>query len=245
MKSFLSTLAILLAGFSLLATAPARDAILVFSKTAGFRHLSIPDGKRALLKLGKENNIRVDTTEDAAAFTAANLRQYKAIVFLSTSGDVFNDEQQTAFQEYIRRGGGFVGIHGASTTEYTWPWFNKLVGAYFLDHPKPQPASIDVWNKVHPATRVLPNRWNRFDEWYNYRDIQPGIKVLATMDEGSYQGGKHGRNHPIVWYHEFDGGRSFYTGFGHTPASYTEPLFLDHIREGILWAMGKKKIATN
>ncbi|GAB3180008.1 ThuA domain-containing protein [Telluribacter humicola] len=220
---------------------PRKDAILVFSKTKGFRHQSIPDGKLALLKMGKQIGIRVDTTEDASAFTPANLRKYKALVFLSTSGEVFDEEQKKAFQEYIRKGGGFVGIHGATTTEYKWPWYNQLIGAYFLDHPKPQNASIDVWNREHPATRVLPARWNRFDEWYNYRDMQPNLKVIATLDESSYKGGKHGRIHPFAWYHEFDGGRSFYTGGGHTKESYSEPLFMKHVQEGILWAMKRRK----
>jgi uncharacterized protein len=225
----------------LIQSASAQEAILVFSKTSGFRHASIPDGKKALLKLGELYQIQVDTTEDATFFTEKTLRRYKAIIFLSTSGDVFNAEQQAAFQQYVRRGGGFVGVHGATTTEYEWPWFNQLIGAYFDGHPEPQKASIDIWNKAHPVGLSLPYRWDRFDEWYNFRDWQPGLKVLATVDESTYRGGKHGRNHPIMWYHEFEGGRAFYTALGHTPESYTEPLFLNHLREGIFWAMGRKR----
>ena len=244
MKRFLSLLLLFMASGPLLtawAQAPARDAILVFSKTAGFRHTSIPAGKKALMELGPANRFRVDTTEDASVFTYDQLRKYKAVVFLSTTGNILNDEQQAAFEQYIQKGGGFVGIHAAADTEYDWPWYNKLVGAYFLSHPKQQNADIDVWNHSTPATSFLPSRWRRYDEWYNYKSIQPGIKVLATLDEGSYQGGKNGRIHPILWYHEFDGGRAFYTGGGHTDESFQEPLFMRHLLEGIKWAMGRTK----
>lgn len=239
MKFLLLVVSVLLVGLCIQST-PPQEAILVFSKTSGFRHASIPDGKRALVQLGEMNQIQVDTSEDASLFNEKNLRRYKAIIFLNSSGDVFNPEQQAAFQQYIRRGGGFVGIHAASTTEYEWPWFNQLIGAYFDGHPAPQKASIDIWNKAHPVSLSLPYRWDRFDEWYNFRNWQPGLKVLATLDESTYRGGKHGRNHPIMWYHEFEGGRAFYTALGHTPESYKESLFLDHVREGILWAMHRK-----
>jgi uncharacterized protein len=218
------------------------DAVLVFSKTAGFRHQSIPVGRKAIFELGQKNNFRVDTTENASVFTYDNLRQYKTVVFLSTTGDILNAEQQAAFEQYIQKGGGFMGIHAAADTEYEWPWYNKLVGAYFLHHPKQQNADIDVWDKTHPATSFLPSRWRRFDEWYSYKSIQPGIKVIATLDESSYQGGRNGRNHPFIWYHEFDGGRAFYTGGGHTDESYAEPLFMKHILEGIKWTMKRTQV---
>ncbi|GAB2764317.1 hypothetical protein GCM10027275_01760 [Rhabdobacter roseus] len=243
MKRFYLLLLLLASGLvpAAWATPPARDAILVFSKTAGFRHSSIPAGKKALMELGQANRFRVDTTEDASVFTYDQLRKYKTIIFLSTTGNILNDEQQAAFEQYIQKGGGFVGIHAAADTEYDWPWYNKLVGAYFLSHPKQQNADIDVWNHSTPATSFLPNRWRRYDEWYNYKSIQPGIKVLATLDEGSYQGGKNGRIHPILWYHEFDGGRAFYTGGGHTDESFQEPLFMKNLLEGIKWTMGRTK----
>lgn len=221
--------------------APATDAILVFSKTAGFRHTSIPAGKAALMKLGTENRFRVDTTEDASAFTAANLKKYKTVVFLSTTGDILNPEQQSAFEGYIRGGGGFFGIHAATDTEYDWPWYNKLVGAYFLGHPKQQNADIIVWNQVDPTTNFLPNRWRRFDELYNYKSIQPGLTILATLDENSYEGGKNGLMHPFIWKHEFDGGRSYYTGGGHTDESFVEPLFVRHLLEALKWTMKRTK----
>jgi type 1 glutamine amidotransferase len=182
----------------------------------------------------------VDTTSNAELFSDANMKNYDAVVFLSTTGDVLNNEQQEAFQRYIRDGGGFVGIHAAADTEYDWPWYNELVGAYFLSHPKQQKATILVVDKSHPATSMLPAEWKRYDEWYNYKNIVSGLNVLCKLDESSYSGGQNGADHPFAWYRDFDGGRSFYTGGGHTGESYTETLFLQHLLGGIKYAMGEK-----
>ncbi len=214
--------------------------ILVFSKTSGYYHKSIPDGIAAIQKLGSEHNIIVDTTKNAAYFHPDSLEHYKAVVFLSTTQDVLDPTQQSAFERYVKAGGGYAGIHAAADTEYDWPWYNKLVGAYFLSHPKQQQATIRVKDKSHPATSHLPTDWVHFDEWYNYKDINPNIKVLATLDESTYEGGKNGENHPIAWYHAFDGGRAFYTGLGHTSESYTDPLFVQHLWGGITYAMGQQ-----
>ncbi len=219
---------------------PAR--VLVFAKTAGFYHTSIPAGMAALQKLGQENGFRVDTTRDARYFVQDSLQRYDAVIFLSTTMNVLNSDQQVAFERYIQAGGGFAGIHAAADTEYDWPWYNKLVGAYFLSHPHQQKAMVDVKDKSHPSTSMLPDRWERFDEWYNYKSIYPGIKVLASLDETTYQGGQNGDNHPIAWYHEYDGGRSFYTGGGHTDESFKEPLFLQHLLGGIRYAIGERGV---
>ena len=215
--------------------------VLVFSRTKGYFHESIPSGISAIQKLGTENGFHVDTTKDAAKFTEENLKRYKAIIFLSTTQDVLNDEQQKAMETYIRGGGGFVGIHAAADTEYDWPWYNKLVGAYFKSHPNNpnvRKAVVNVIDKNHPSTKDVPDNWERSDEWYNYRDINPDLKVLAKLDESSYEGGENGDNHPIVWYHEYDGGRAFYTGGGHTKESFEDPLFMKHVLGGIHYAMG-------
>jgi cytochrome c len=215
--------------------------ILVFTKTAGFRHESIPDAIRAVQKLGAENGFTVDTTENAAVFTEDSLRQYSAVVFLSTTGDILNHRQQTEFERYIQAGGGFVGIHAAADTEYDWPWYNKLVGGYFESHPEQQEAVVRVINKDHISTQHLPDEWKRFDEWYNYKSLNPDVTVLAKLDETTYKGGKNGENHPTSWYHEFDGGRAFYAGGGHTSESYREPEFLQHILGGIKYAIGENQ----
>ncbi|TKC07153.1 ThuA domain-containing protein [Pedobacter frigoris] len=219
-----------------------KKRILVFSKTAGFHHSSIDEGIAAIQKLGLENNFDVDTTKNSELITAKNLKKYAAVVFLSTTGDIFNNEQQKAFEDYIRAGGGYAGIHAATDTEYDWTWYGKLAGAYFASHPAQQIAELQVLNNKTIATKHLPAIWKRKDEWYNFKDIQKGLKVLINLDEKSYKGGINGTEHPVAWYRDFDGGRSFYTALGHVEESYTDPLFLKHILGGIQYAMGVKKM---
>ena len=216
--------------------------VLVFSKTEGFRHDCIPEGIAAIKKLGRENGFKVFPTEDAALFNEKYLKDFSAVIFLNTTGDVLDNIQQADFERFIQAGGGFVGIHSAADTEYDWKWYNDLVGAYFESHPKQQDAGIDVVNPNHPSTKMLPKRWDRFDEWYNYKSIKGHIEPLLNLDESSYEGGKNGNPHPIAWFHEFDGGRAFYTGGGHTKESYQEELFLQHILGGIEWAIGENRL---
>jgi cytochrome c len=215
--------------------------VLVFSKTAAFRHSSIPNGKAAIQKLGRENGFDVDTTEDATVFTEGNLKKYAAVVFLNTTGNVLNTSQEAAFERFIQAGGGFAGIHSATDTEYDWIWYAKLVGANFDSHPKQQNAKIIVVDKNHPSTKHLPDTWERFDEWYNFKNLNKDVHVLARIDEKSYEGGKMGDDHPMAWYHQYDGGRAFYTEFGHTEESYSDSNYLKHILGGIQYAMGENK----
>lgn len=230
----------LLTTFSAFTVNAKQPKILVFSKTAGFHHNSIAAGIPAIIKLGRENNFSVDTTTDASKFTDANLKQYAAVVFLSTTGDVLNDDQQKAFERYIESGKGFVGVHAATDTEYDWPWYNKLVGAYFKIHPKQQDAVLNVVDTSFIATKGLPRVWKRFDEWYNFKDTHwDDVHVLITIDETSYTGGENGSFHPMSWYHSYDGGRAFYTELGHTDESYADPLYLGHLLGGIKYAIGK------
>ncbi|HEX2536079.1 MAG TPA: ThuA domain-containing protein [Chitinophagaceae bacterium] len=220
------------------ASAPTPSRILVFARTKGFYHESIPTGLATFQELGREAGITVDTTRDAAYFVTDSLRNYRAVIFLNTTMNVLNPDQQVAFERYIQAGGGYMGVHAATDTEYEWPWYNKLVGAYFLSHPKSQEATVVIKDKTHPATAHLPEQWRRFDEWYNFKNLQPGLNVIAALDESSYEGGANGDNHPIAWYHEFDGGRAFYTGMGHTKESYADPLFRRHLLGGLQYAMG-------
>ena len=217
-------------------------SVLVFSKTEGFRHGSIPDGIAALKKLGRENDFAVFATEDASKFNEDYLKNFSAVVFLCTTGDVLNNRQQSDFERYIQAGGGYVGIHAAADTEYEWPWYNKLVGGYFQSHPPGTPtASIDVVDGSHVSTKHLPNRFERTDEWYNYKQMNSDVNVLMNLDESTYEGGENGENHPIAWYHDYDGGRAFYTGGGHTSEAYSEPDFIQHVLGGIQWAIGKNE----
>lgn len=220
--------------------AAPRYRVLVFSKTAGFRHSSIPTGIAAFKKLGDQHNFAVEATEDAAIFNPNDLSRFDAVVFLSTTGDILNAAQERAFEQYIAQGGGFLGVHAAADTEYEWPWYGQLVGGYFKSHPQNQNATIKVADRVHPATKHLPQEWTRFDEWYNYRENPRGnVHVLMTLDETSYEGGEMGHDHPISWAHNFGGGRAFYTGLGHTEESYSEPLFLQHLVGALEWVAGQ------
>ena len=212
--------------------------VLVFSKTAGYRHDSIKNGVDALRRMAQQQAWDFIHTEDSTFFTDSDLEKFDAVIFLNTSDNVLDDEQQAAFERYIQNGGGFVGVHAATDTEYDWPWFNQLVGGYFADHPKVQPAEIDVLIDDHPSTEHLPERWARTDEWYNFKDMNDDVNVLLNLDETTYKGGKMGEDHPVAWYHEFDGGRSWYTAGGHTKESYSEREFLQHIEGGIRWAAG-------
>ncbi len=220
----------------------SQKKVLVFSKTTGFRHAAgIEAGIKAIRQLGKENNFGVDATEDAQQFTADNLKQYAAVIFMSTTGDVFNDQQQGAFEQYIRSGAGFVGVHSATDTEYDWPWYGNLVGAYFGNHPPGQQEAVfNIVDTNNIATRHLPLVWKRTDELYNFKWIAEGLHALIKIDEKSYNGGTNGDNHPMSWYHNYDGGRAFYTALGHDNKSFEDPLYLKHLLGGILYALGKK-----
>ncbi|MGP2437314.1 ThuA domain-containing protein [Streptomyces sp. JW3] len=223
---------------------PYRDGkkVLVFSKTAGFRHDAIPEGIAALKELGAPAGITVTATEEAKQFTTANLAKYDAVAFLSTTGDVLNAEQQTAFENYVRGGGGYLGVHAAADTEYDWQFYGGLVGAYFDSHPAQQQATVRVEDQDHPATAHLDDTWARTDELYNYRtNPRDRVKVLATLDETTYQGGTMKGDHPIAWCQSYEGGRSFYTGLGHTKESYAEEAFRAHLLGGLQYATGQVK----
>ena len=181
---------------------PATFAVLVFSRTEGFRHDSIPAGLAAIRQQGSVRGFSVDASEDPGAFTDDSLARYKAVVFLSTTGDVLNAAQEAAFERFIRGGGGFVGVHSAADTEYDWPFYGALVGAYFSGHPDIQNATIQIEDPGHPTVSSLSRTWLRRDEWYNFRRNPRGsVTVLATLDERTYSGGTMAPDHPIVWSH--------------------------------------------
>lgn len=220
--------------------APAAPfSALVFSKTAGFRHDAIPAGVAAIKQLGADNGFTVDATEDAGAFTEANLAKYQVVIWLSTTGDVLNAAQQVAFENYIKGGGGYAGVHAASDTEYDWPFYGELVGAYFASHPANQNVTVKTTDLTHPSTAHLPALQTRYDELYNYRsNPRDTVHVLQELDEKTYSGGTMGADHPITWCHDYEGGRSWYTGMGHTQESYGEAPFLQELLGGIRTAAG-------
>lgn len=209
----------------------------MFHKTTGFRHDSIPAGIAAITELGQQHGYSVTATDDASVFTESVLASYDVIIFLSTTGDILDGEQEHAMERFIGAGSGFVGIHSAADTEYGWPWYGGLVGAYFDSHPALQQATVRLEESEHPTIRELPPSFERFDEWYNFESLpRPEVTILATVNESSYQGGNMGDPHPVVWAQEYDGGRSFYTAFGHTAESFSEPLILTQLANAILWA---------
>lgn len=217
--------------------------VLVFTKTAGFRHDSIPDGIKAITEMGAKNGFAVDASEDAGQFSDTNLARYKVVIFLNTTGDVLDARQEDAFESYVQHGGGFVGVHAATDTEYDWAWYTKLVGAQFASHPAIQEAVVNVSDREHSSTKQLPAKWKRTDEWYNFRDHPTEkaggeLRILATLDEATYEGGSMPASHPVIWCQEFDGGRAWYTALGHTKESYAEENFLKMLLGGIQWAGG-------
>jgi type 1 glutamine amidotransferase len=218
--------------------------LLVYSRTTGYRHESIPAGVHALRLLGEQAGCAVDATEDPAAFTPGGLAGCAAVVFLSTSGAVLTDAGRDALRGYMAAGGGWLGIHGAATTEYDWPYFGGLAGARFARHPPEQTATVTVEGRGHPATSHLPAAWSWHDEWYDFRaNPRPGVRVLLTVDEATYDGGTMGADHPVAWCHEYGGGRCFYTALGHAARTFAEPAFLRHLGGALEWLTAPPAVA--
>lgn len=223
--------------------------LLVFSKTTGFRHdAQIQAGVELIRAMGEARGFAVDASEDAALFNASNLSRYAVVVFLNTTGEVLDANQEFAFEQFMNNGGGFVGIHSATDTEYSWPFYGDLVGAYFDSHPPVQDAILRVVDGSHPSTAHLAESFVHRDEWYNFRSNpadDPDIRVLLELDESSYSGGNMGDPHPIAWYQELPGGgRSFYTAMGHSLPTYAAPFFKRHLLGAILFAAGSLRPGT-
>ena len=226
--------------------------VLVFSRTAGFRHDSIPAGIMCLKTMAEKNGWRIASTEDSAFFSDGNLAEVDVTVWLMTTGDVLDAAQQDAFARFIRSGKGFVGIHSATITENDWPWFVNLVGAKFIGHPPEQKGRLIVEDRDHPSIpATMPKEWTREDEWYSFdRNPRGKTRVLISIDESSYDvddnqwfpGVKQRMgDHPLVWCQEYDGGRVFQTALGHTAESYADPIFIAHLEGAIRWAAVKAK----
>lgn len=226
--------------------------VFLFTKTAGWHHESIHEGVAAIRKLAERNNFQVDWQENADFVTEKNLEKYQVIIFLNTTADILNEEQQKAVEKFIQSGKGFVGIHSASDTEYGWPWYTKMVGMMFKIHPEQQTAYLRVLDHNFPGMERFPKKLLWTDEWYEFSAAKStDLKFLVTVDEKTYNpNAKWGDNvgkgmgdfHPISWYHPYDGGRAFYTALGHIPATFSDQTFLDHIYGGIYWAATGKGI---
>ena len=217
-----------------------QKTVFILTATAGYYHKeAIPAGKQLLQKLAENNTFNLMHSSQSKALEAMDLSQTTAVVFLCTTLDILDKKQEEVFQGFIRNGGGFVGIHAAADTEYDWPWYGQLVGAYFESHPPGTPlARLTTIDPQNPLTNHLPQSWEIYDEWYNYNFQNPNIISLLNLEESSYEGGKNGPKHPISWYHSFDGGRSFYTGLGHKAEVYEDPRFVQFLEKGLAYAMG-------
>lgn len=249
MKNLVSTLVFTLAlclAFSAAAQRGGQFRVLLFTKTDGFHHESINEGVTAIRKLGERHNFSVSWQENATVFNDRQLENFEVIIFLNTTGNILNEEQQAAFEKFIRAGKGFVGIHSATDTEYEWEWYTKMVGHMFKIHPQIQSAMVKVIDRNFPGLETLPDAFLWTDEWYEFQPaLSNDLHYILSLDESTYdpnvkwgenEGKGMGDLHPMAWYHEYDGGRAFYTGLGHVPAVYQEPLFLAHLYGGIYWA---------
>lgn len=247
--------------------------VLVVGKTTGFRHSSIDEATTAIMALGESNGFTVDvwdpvvmngdrvvspgqparTLATTPFTTADDLAKYETIVFVSTvdgtnnlnpaTPTLLNASELEAFQGYIRAGGGYAGVHAATDSMHTIPWYSQLTGggARFISHPAQQTAVQTVEDGTHPSTAHLGETWTRFDEWYNFtQSPRPVVRVLTNLEESSYNPGRYamGADHPLAWCHNFEGARSWYTAGGHTEASFTDPAFLAHLLGGIAWSAG-------
>lgn len=209
-------------------------SVLVITETKGWVHDSIESGLKLIQNIGNKNNFNVYHSDNSSVITYKNLKEIKTIIFLNTTEEILTDVEQKVMESFIKSGKGFVGVHAAADTEYNWQWYGKLVGAYYRNHPEVMNGKILTIN--HKITNHLDSEWEIEDEWYNFDYVNYDINILLHLDEDSYIGGEHPDYHPITWYHEYDGGRSFYTGLGHTKEVYEDERFIKLLEKGILYA---------
>ncbi|MCP8900397.1 ThuA domain-containing protein [Gilvimarinus xylanilyticus] len=246
MRSFTARLALTAALLTAALPALAEQfSVLLFTKTGGWHHKSINAGVDAMQEMAERHHFKLDWHEMSNVFADDKLKAYDAIVFLNTTADILNDDQQAAMERFIQSGKGFVGIHSASDTEYDWDWYTKMVGRTFHIHPAIQTAEVEVLNRKFPGLERMPDRFLWTDEYYEFgAERIDSLNYILAVDEDTYDpvadwgqvAGKGMGFHPIAWYHEYDGGRAFYTGLGHMPSTYEDKMFLEHIYGGLYWA---------
>lgn len=251
MKTKLLLLAVVLGLGSVFANPPAKKRILVYTKNGkGYVHKNIASSVEAWKKIGEANKLIVDVSDDPAVMNVENLSKYSCLVFSNTCNDIFDTEQQKqALVDYIHAGGAFVGIHSASDSEKSWSWFAAMVGGRFKRHPAFQSFEIKVIDKNHPSTSMLGETWTKEDECYYMNEFNPNIKVLLAADmrtvkdkeKDVYPGRTFGDYLPLAWHHEFEGGRVFYTALGHDSKDYVDPVFIQHLEGGLLWALSENQ----
>ena len=217
--------------------------ILVFTgvEESKGRHQVTPTAVEAIINLMQKEGYEIYVTEDPAVFTKERLIKYVAVILLNARGNVLNDQQQSAFKEYLKGGKGVAILHAGLLAEEEWPWFTQLAGARFADHPKIQDATVKLATKDNSVNDGLPDSWIHRDEWYNFDTLPEQSTILIVVDESTYEGGKHGDYHPIAWCHEFESARMFYTAMGHTEESWHDPIFMTHILGGMKYAIHGSK----
>jgi hypothetical protein len=249
-RPLLGYFAVVLAALSLpvIAAAAEKARVLVYSGSTGFRHDSIPAAVEAVKAMATKAGYGVDATEDPEVFTAEKLKAYKAIVLVSTSTDPKNPDSEwfvgarrDALQGFLKDGKGVVALHAAGDSHYHWGWYGQMIGGYFERHPKGTPkGTLTVVDSKHPATAKLPKTIERNDEWYYFKDFNPTMRVLVTVDPATIGDGEADVNpNAVVWCHDFGGGRVFFSALGHTPESYSEPYMVNLITGGLHYAVGK------
>ena len=237
---------------------------LLITETAGWHHESISNGIFALNELAEVHNFELIRQQNAVKITEESLKNIDVVIFLSTTANIFEEDEQKAFEKYIQSGKGYVGIHAASDTEYDWAWYTKLVGRMFHIHPAQQTAKLNIINHNFPGLEHFPKSLLWTDEWYEFSEEKVNdLNYLISVDESTFNpvvtwtnagtdkngnkidviGKGMGKFHPISWYHEFDGGRSFYTALGHIEKVYENQWFLEHLYGGIYYAATGKGIA--
>ena len=248
-RPLIAALAIALGAMCMTAAAAGKTRILVYSGHTGYVHESIPAAVEALKAIGAKSGYEVDASDDPEVFTAAKLAAYKAIVLVSNSTDPkkpesewFTGSRLEALQGFLKAGKGVVGLHAAADSHYNTGWYGRMIGGYFERHPKGTPkATITVVDAKHPATAKLPKTITRTDEWYYYKDLDPTLHVLITVDPATIGDSGEADVNPnaLVWYHDFGGGRVFYSGLGHAPENYSEPYMVDLLTGALKYAVGK------
>lgn len=229
-------------------------SVLVYTKNGkGYVHANIPDAVNCIQQLGKQYGFKVDTSSDPAVMTPGNLKKYRLLIFPSTNNDVFDTEsQRLAFRQYIEAGGGFVGIHSVLGTERNWKWFKMMLGGSFAGHPKFQKLTVKVIDGGHASMQGVPKEWSKEDECYFGKELYPGPKVLMAYDLNSLNtsdtstasainkwSGGYADLYPAVWAYDFDGGYSWCTMLGHDKKDYSDPVFVQHILQGIRYVASR------
>ncbi len=227
--------------------------VLVYTKNGkGYIHDNIASAVASIQDLGKTYQFHSTISDDPSVFTESTLKKYQLIIFTSTNNDVFDtDDQRLAFRRYIEAGGGFVGVHSVTGTERNWKWFKMMLGESFSWHANAQKFSIKNIDPTHPSMEGVPALWERFDECYFGKELYPGMKVLMVHDLSSLRtdqselivknSGSFAHFYPAVWYQEFEGGHIWVTTLGHSKESYEDPIYKNHLLQGIRYVASVSK----